>query len=739
MKKDDLTIHMFSLHGLIRGDDLEMGRDADTGGQIKYVIEEGLELSRQPGVGRVDLFTRRISDPTVSDDYDVAVETVTETFRIIRIPCGGRKYMRKELLWKHLDEYIDKSIKFIKSEGCLPDLVHGHYADAGYVAMWLSRLFGVPFIFTGHSLGRSKKSKLLNDGMTEEKIDRRYMIEHRIETEEEILQSADMVISSTRQEVETQYGEYLSHQFPEFRVIPPGLDLEKFYPYYHDQLADKVPDEELLHAHASILHELERFFTNKEKPIILALCRPDKRKNIAGLIEAYGQCRELQAMANLAIYAGIRKDITAMEDNEQDVLTDVLLLMDKHDLYGKMAIPKRHDFQIEVPELYRIAAQSRGVFVNAALTEPFGLTLLEAAATGLPLVATDDGGPRDILANCKNGELVDPSDTEAIATAIKNIVADPELWEQYSKNGLLSVREYYTWATHAQTYLKEIRAVIQNNPKEKPDTSRTPTAIGRRIAKLDHFFITDIDNTLIGDDNSRLDELSAFLREHHDRLGFGVATGRTIDSAKQILNEHGLPDPDVMITSVGAEIYYGPQLHRDKGWQAHLSNHWNRKKVQAILDRLDFLEYQEEDTQRRFKISYNMSPGKDRLSIVHNLLQEQRIRYTLIYSNEQFLDILPYRASKGKAIRYLSYKWNIPLRHIVVSGDSGNDAEMLRGDLSGIVVGNYSTELEGLRGKRKIHFTEAECAGGILEGFTRYKLQNRLSANEHQTGDSHAH
>ena len=70
METDKLYIQMFSLHGLIRSDKLEMGRDADTGGQIKYVLEEGLELSKNPEVGRVDLFTRRINDKTVSDDYN---------------------------------------------------------------------------------------------------------------------------------------------------------------------------------------------------------------------------------------------------------------------------------------------------------------------------------------------------------------------------------------------------------------------------------------------------------------------------------------------------------------------------------------------------------------------------------------------------------------------------------------------------------------------------------------------
>jgi sucrose-phosphate synthase len=719
-------IQMFSLHGLIRGENLEMGRDADTGGQIKYVLEEGLELSRQPEVERVDLFTRRIQDKTVSDDYSIPVEEVSDSFRIIRIPCGGRKYLRKELLWPFLDEFIDKSIKFTKKEGRIPDVVHGHYADAGYVAMWMSRLFGIPFVFTGHSLGRSKKDKLLTDGMSAELINRKYMIDQRIEAEEEVLKSADLVIASTRQEVDGQYGQYEHHHSPDYRVIPPGIDLEKFYPYYHSIIAEIEPDEASLHAHASILQELGRFFKQKDKPVILALCRPDKRKNISGLIDAYGTDRELQAMANLAIYAGIRKDISDMGDNEKGVLTDMLLHMDKYDLYGKMAIPKKHNFDLEVPELYRIVAAGKGVFVNAALTEPFGLTLLEAAATGLPLVATDDGGPRDILENCQNGLLVDPTDCKKIAKAIKSIITDSEVWEEYSKRGLLCVREHYSWKKHVTLYLEAIKKLTSEQTSTKRAT-KMPTNIGRRLAKLNTFLITDIDNTLLGQDNSQLGQLVDYLREHKDRIGFGIATGRTIDSATAILSQNNIPYPDMMITSVGAEIYYGAEQHADQGWRSHLACQWNREKIRKLLEAFNFLSYQEDDTQRPFKISYDMSPAKDRLTQIHELLQRNRCRYTLIYSHEQFLDILPMRASKGKAIRYLSYKWNIPLANLLTCGDSGNDIEMLRGDIAGVVVGNHSSEMEQLRGKSKIYFAESACAGGILEGLNHYNFHKKIA------------
>ncbi|MEZ4765788.1 MAG: HAD family hydrolase [Calditrichia bacterium] len=90
-----------------------------------------------------------------------------------------------------------------------------------------------------------------------------------------------------------------------------------------------------------------------------------------------------------------------------------------------------------------------------------------------------------------------------------------------------------------------------------------------------------------------------------------------------------------------------------------------------------------------------------------------------------FLDILPYRASKGKAIRYLSYKWNIPLNHILVAGDSDNDEDMLRGEMLGIVVGNHHPDLDKLRGLKNIYFAKNAFAAGILEGFNHYGFPKR--------------
>ena len=83
--------------------------------------------------------------------------------------------------------------------------------------------------------------------------------------------------------------------------------------------------------------------------------------------------------------------------------------IDKYNLYGKVAYPKKH-LPAQIPALYRWAASRGGVFVNPALTEPFGLTLLEASSCGLPIISTNDGGPKEIRSKCENGLLVDVTD-----------------------------------------------------------------------------------------------------------------------------------------------------------------------------------------------------------------------------------------------------------------------------------------------------------------------------------------
>ncbi len=86
-----LKISLISLHGLIRGEHCELGRDADTGGQIKYVVELARTLARHPNVGEVEVLTRQIIDAKVSDDYARLEESIGEHAKIVRIPFGPKR------------------------------------------------------------------------------------------------------------------------------------------------------------------------------------------------------------------------------------------------------------------------------------------------------------------------------------------------------------------------------------------------------------------------------------------------------------------------------------------------------------------------------------------------------------------------------------------------------------------------------------------------------------------------
>ena len=456
MKPTDSKLHilLISIHGLIRGNDLELGRDADTGGQTLYVVDLARALGKLDDVGRVDLVTRRIVDPAVSEDYAQREELLTGKVRIVRIDAGPGEYIAKEQLWAHLDSFTDNLVTWIREQPRTPDIIHSHYADAGYVGVRLANLAGVPLVHTGHSLGRDKRKRLLAKGLSAQEIETTYNMSRRIHAEEELLANADLVITSTRNEIDSQYVLYNYYDPDCMAVIPPGTDLEMFHPPGENETFDYKA-------------RLKCFLMDPEKPMVLAISRPDERKNIGVLLDAFGESEALRDAANLLIIAGTRDDIRDLEDGARSVMTELLQLIDSYDLYGHVAIPKKHG-PGEIPMVYRAVSKGGGIFVNPALTEPFGLTLLEAAASGLPLVATENGGPVDIISNCNNGILVNPLDAGAITDALLYYLQDKAAWDKASQNGLEGVRRNYTWKAHGRRYLEKIRELSGRSANHPP-------------------------------------------------------------------------------------------------------------------------------------------------------------------------------------------------------------------------------------------------------------------------------
>ncbi|XP_010520567.1 PREDICTED: sucrose-phosphate synthase 1 [Tarenaya hassleriana] len=511
-KGKKLYLVLISLHGLIRGENMELGRDSDTGGQVKYVVELARALGSMPGVYRVDLLTRQVSSPDVDWSYGEPTEMLTPRSSedlfdemgessgayIVRIPFGPKdKYIPKELLWPHIPEFVDGALNHIiqmsnvlgeqidGGKPVWPAAIHGHYADAGDATALLSGALNVPMLFTGHSLGRDKLEQLLKQGrLSKDEINSTYKIMRRIEGEELSLDASEIVITSTRQEIDEQWRLYdgfdpilerklrarikrnvscYGRFMPRMVIIPPGMEFHHIVPHDGDMEEADGNDEHPASPDPPIWAEIMRFFTNPRKPMILALARPDPKKNITTLVKAFGECRPLRELANLTLIMGNRDGIDEMSSTNSSVLLSVLKLIDKYDLYGQVAYPKHHK-QSDVPDIYRLAAKTKGVFINPAFIEPFGLTLIEAAAHGLPIVATKNGGPVDIHRVLDNGLLVDPHDQQSIANALLKLVADKHLWARCRQNGLKNIH-LFSWLEHCRTYLSRIATFKPRHPQ----------------------------------------------------------------------------------------------------------------------------------------------------------------------------------------------------------------------------------------------------------------------------------
>ncbi|KAK9205304.1 hypothetical protein WN943_015571 [Citrus x changshan-huyou] len=516
----NLYIVLISMHGLVRGDNMELGRDSDTGGQVKYVVELARALANTEGVYRVDLLTRQIASPEVDSSYGEPNEmlscpsdgTGSCGAYIIRIPCGARdKYIAKESLWPYIHEFVDGALNHIVNmaraigeqvnggKPTWPYVIHGHYADAGEVAAHLSGALNVPMVLTGHSLGRNKFEQLLKQGRLPKDINASYKIMRRIEAEELGLDASEMVVTSTRQEIEMQWGLYdgfdlklerklrvrrqrgvscFGRFMPRMVVIPPGMDFS--YVTTQDTMGGDTDLKSLIGNDRTqskrnlppMWSEVMRFFTNPHKPTILALSRPDPKKNVTTLLKAFGECQPLRELANMTLILGNRDDIEDMSNSSSVVLTTVLKLIDKYDLYGQVAYPKHHK-QSDVPDIYRLAAKTKGVFINPALVEPFGLTIIEAAAYGLPVVATKNGGPVDILKALNNGLLVDPHDQNAIADALLKLLADKNMWSECRKNGLKNIHRF-SWPEHCRNYLSHVEHSRNRHPNSHLEIMTIP-------------------------------------------------------------------------------------------------------------------------------------------------------------------------------------------------------------------------------------------------------------------------
>ena len=132
-------------------------------------------------------------------------------------------------------------------------------------------------------------------------------------------------------------------------------------------------------------------------------------------------------------------------------------LIDAHGLEGSVRWLGTHLDKPQAGELYRVVAEHRGCFIQPALFEAFGLTVVEAMVSGLPTFATCYGGPLEIIEDGRSGFHIDPAHqaemAERIATFLDRCAADPTTWDEVSRAGVARVKSRYTWELYAERLL----------------------------------------------------------------------------------------------------------------------------------------------------------------------------------------------------------------------------------------------------------------------------------------------
>jgi sucrose synthase len=243
---------------------------------------------------------------------------------------------------------------------------------------------------------------------------------------------------------------------PKFNIVSPGVDQRVYFPASDDErrLKDPLPDirEQVFGepAGGAGRGRLE----NGDLPLLFTMARMDRVKNLTGLVDWYGSNPELRERANLLVVGGYLDTDRSADDDEKREIQLMHDLLTRHELETSVRWLEGQVDRERNGELYRLVADCRGAFVQPALFEAFGLTVIEAMSTGLPVFATCFGGPLEIIEDGKSGFHIDPNHGNAAARRMAEFFAqceaDPAAWDRISQGALARVEERYTWTRYAE-------------------------------------------------------------------------------------------------------------------------------------------------------------------------------------------------------------------------------------------------------------------------------------------------
>ncbi|KAI9192886.1 hypothetical protein LWI28_028985 [Acer negundo] len=477
-------------HGYFAQDDV-LGYP-DTGGQVVYILDQVRALEdemllriKSQGLDitpRILIITRLLPD-AVGTTCGQRLEKVygTKYSDILRVPFRTekgivRQWISRFEVWPYLETYTeDVAVEIGKELQGKPDLIIGNYSDGNIVASLLAHKLGVTQCTIAHAL---EKTKYPDSDIYWKQLDDKYHFSSQFTADLIAMNHTDFIITSTFQEIagsKDTVGQYESHTAftmpglyrvvhgidvfdPKFNIVSPGADMSIYFPYTEEKRRLKsfhAEIEELLYSPVENEEHL-CVLKDRNKPILFTMARLDRVKNLSGLVEWYGKNNKLRELVNLVVVGGDRRK-ESKDLEEQAEMKKVYNLIDQYKLNGQFRWISSQMNRVRNGELYRCICDTKGAFVQPALYEAFGLTVVEAMTCGLPTFATCKGGPAEIIVNGKSGFHIDPYHGDLAAETLvgffEKCKEDPSHWDKISLGGLKRIEEKYTWKIYSERLL----------------------------------------------------------------------------------------------------------------------------------------------------------------------------------------------------------------------------------------------------------------------------------------------
>lgn len=387
----------------------------DAGGQNVYVREVAHHLAASGH--QVDVFTRRDHD-----DLETVVD-VEPGIRVVHVEAGPSRHIPKEELLAHMPAFAQWVREWIG--GSRYDVAHANFFMSGLVTRDLGRWLGIPYVVTFHALGAVRT--LHQKGADRFPAD-------RVALEQAVIDEAAAVVAECPQD-EADLVRWYDLPRDKLVTIPCGVDVDVFRPIGRS------------------LARARRGWSPDEW-VILHVGRMVPRKGVDTVVEAMAELRDRGVDdVRLVVVGGCSEDPS--DDAEVQRLAD---LAHRLGVDGMITFEGRVAHE-RLPQFYGAA----DVFVTTPWYEPFGITPLEAMASGLPVIGSNVGGVKFTVRDGETGYLVPPKDAASVADALLELKDHPKVAEALSSNARRRVRDLFTWSGVAESLDALYQRVIDHD------------------------------------------------------------------------------------------------------------------------------------------------------------------------------------------------------------------------------------------------------------------------------------